>query len=158
MKIEDLTILPAWKDCFIAKKNKNGTMSVQRKALTNQEMLEVVAFYGGNRLETGFKQDILLQDGTKVVIVHTEHDKEIKAEKNIWHPIGEKADGGRFVVFYDTDGDYMSPPSRCLLGFDSDFVKAMNKKYGANYDMWAYKDDLAPKKQKEEYCDEKDNV
>jgi len=41
----------------------------------------------------------------------------------------------------------MSPPSRSAFGFDSDFVNAMNKKYGANYNMWAYKDDLAPKKE-----------
>lgn len=146
MKIEDLTICSSWMDCFIAKKNKNGTMSVQRKALTDREMLEVVSFYGGNRLETGYKQEIPLQDGTKVVIVHTELDKDVKAEKKIWHPIGEKADGSKFVVLYDTEGGYMSPPARCAFGFDSDFVKAMNKKYGANYDMWAYKADLEPKK------------
>ena len=148
MKIEDLTICPAWMDCFIAKKNKNGTMSVQRKALSDQEMLEVVAFYGGNRLETGYKQDIPLEDGTKVVIVHTEHDKEVKTEKTLWHPIGEKADGSKFVVLYDTEGGYMSPPSRSAFGFDSDFVNAMNKKYGANYTMWAYMDDIKPKLKK----------
>ena len=146
MKIEDLTICSSWMDCFIAKKNKNGTMSVQRKALTDREMLEVVSFYGGNRLETGYKQEIPLHDGTKVVIVHTELDKDVKAEKKIWHPIGEKADDSKFVVLYDTECGYMSPPARCAFGFDSDFVKAMNKKYGANYDMWAYKDDLEPKK------------
>ena len=150
MKIEDLTICTGGMNCFIAKKNKNGTMSVQRKELNDRELLVVVAFYGCNRLEAGFKQDIPLKDGTKVVIVHTEHDKEVKAEKIIWHPIGEKADGSKFVVLYDTKGGYMSPPSRSFFGFDLDFVKAMNKKYGANYDMWAYKDDLAPKKKKEE--------
>ena len=67
-------------DCFIAKKNKNGTMSVQRKALTDNEMLEVVAFYGSNRLETGYKQDLPLRDGTKVVIVHTEGDNDMPFE------------------------------------------------------------------------------
>jgi hypothetical protein len=73
--------------------------------------------------------------------------QSIKREKAIWHPIDEKADSSKFVVFYDVNGGYMSPPSRCLLGYDTDFVKAMNKKHGANYTMWAYKDDLAPKKQ-----------
>ena len=67
--------------------------------------------------------------------------------KKVWHNIDEKADGSKFVVLYDTDGGYMSPPSRSLFGFDSDFINAMNKKYGANYTMWAYRDDLAPKKE-----------
>lgn len=150
MKIEDLTICPAWMDCFIAKKNKDGTMSAQRKALTDQEMLEVIAFYGGNKLENGFLQEIPLRDGTKVAIVHTDNEKDIKTDKPIWHPIDEKADGSKFVVLYDEDGGYMSPPSRCAFGFDSDFVNTMCKKYGANYTMWAYKDDLAPKKKTRE--------
>lgn len=67
--------------------------------------------------------------------------------KKVWHNIDEKADGSKFVVLYDTDGGYMSPPSRSVFGFDSDFINAMNKKYGANYTMWAYRDDLAPKKE-----------
>lgn len=64
----------------------------------------------------------------------------------IWHPIDEKADGTKFVVLYDVEVGYMSPASRCAFGFDSMFINAMNKKYGANYTMWAYKDDLAPKR------------
>lgn len=146
MKVEDLTICSAWLDCFIAKKNKNGTISAQRKALSEEEMLEVVAFYGSHKLETGYKLELPLKDGTKVVIVHTDSEKEIKAEKTVWHPIEEKADSGKFVVLYDADGGYMSPPSRCILGFDAMFVGAMNKEYGANYTMWAYMEDLVPKK------------
>lgn len=133
-------------DCFIAKKNKNGTMSVQRKALTDREMLEVVAFYGSNRLETGFKLDVPLNDGTKVVIVHTEQDKVVKTEKVIWHTLDEKADLSKSILMYDPNGDFMSPPVRCPFSFDDFFVKTMNKKYGANYQMWAYMDDLTPKK------------
>lgn len=72
---------------------------------------------------------------------------KIEAMPSVWHSIDEKADSSKVVVFYDVDGGYMSPPSRCLLGFDSMFVNAMNKKYGANYTMWAYKDDLAPTKE-----------
>ena len=71
----------------------------------------------------------------------------IEAMPKVWHSINEKADGSKYVVFYDVDGGYMSPPSRCLLGFDSMFVNAMNKKHEANYTMWAYKDDLAPNKE-----------
>ena len=67
------------------------------------------------------------------------------ATESVWHPISEKADGSKFVVLYDIEGGYMSPASKCVLGFDSMFINAMNKKYGANYTMWAYKDDLAPK-------------
>lgn len=72
---------------------------------------------------------------------------KIEAMPSVWHSIDEKADSSKFVVLYDVDGGYMSPPSRCMLGFDSMFVNAMNKKYGANYTMWAYKDDLAPTKE-----------
>ena len=72
---------------------------------------------------------------------------KIEAMPNVWHSIDEKADSSKFVVLYDVNGGYMSPPSRCILGFDSMFINAMNKKYGANYTMWAYKDDLAPNKE-----------
>jgi len=72
---------------------------------------------------------------------------KIEAMPKVWHSIDEKADSSKFVVLYDVDGGYMSPPSRCMLGFDSMFINAMNKKYGANYTMWAYKDDLAPNKE-----------
>lgn len=72
---------------------------------------------------------------------------KIEAMPKVWHSIDEKADSSKFVVLYDVDGEYMSPPSRCMLGFDSWFINAMNKKYGANYTMWAYKDDLVPTKE-----------
>ena len=72
---------------------------------------------------------------------------KIEAMPKVWHSIDEKADSNKSVVLYDVDGGYMSPPSRCMLGFDSMFINAMNKKYGANYTMWAYKDDLAPNKE-----------
>ena len=72
---------------------------------------------------------------------------KIEAMPKVWHSIDEKADSNKFVILYDVAGGYMSPPSRCILGFDSMFINAMNKKHGANYTMWAYKDDLAPIKQ-----------
>lgn len=72
---------------------------------------------------------------------------KIEAMPKVWHSIDEKADCSKFVVLYDINGGYMSPPSRCMLGFDSMFINAKNKEYGANYTMWAYKDDLAPNKE-----------
>ena len=78
MKIEDLTICPSFIDCFIAKKYKNGLMSPQRKALTDEEMLEVVAFYGSHKIETGYKIEIPLRDGTMVVVAHKDIPKEIE--------------------------------------------------------------------------------
>ena len=72
---------------------------------------------------------------------------KIEAMPKVWHSIDERADSSKFVVLYDVNGGYMSPPSRCMLGFDSMFINAMNKKHGANYTMWAYKDDLAPNKE-----------
>ena len=74
---------------------------------------------------------------------------KIEAMPKVWHSIDEKADSSKFVVLYDINGGYMSPPSRCMLGFDLWFINAMNKKYGANYTMWAYKDDLAPIKKED---------
>ena len=74
---------------------------------------------------------------------------KIEAMPKVWHSIDERADSSKFVVLYDVNGGYMSPPSRCMLGFDSMFINAMNKKHGANYTMWAYKDDLAPNKKED---------
>lgn len=89
-------------------------------------------------------------DKTASPVVHTTLQvllAKIEAMPKVWHSVEEKADSSKPVVLYDVDGGYMSPPSRCLLGFDSRFIDAMNKKYGANYTMWAYKDDLAPTKE-----------
>lgn len=74
---------------------------------------------------------------------------KIEAMPKVWHSIDEKADSSKFVVLYDVNGGYMSPPSRCMFGFDSMFINAMNKKHGANYTMWAYKDDLVPNKEED---------
>lgn len=89
-------------------------------------------------------------DGNGFPVVYTTLQvlmAKIEAMPKVWHDINEKADGNKFVVLYDVDGGYMSPPCRCMLGFDSMFINAMNKKHGANYTMWAYKDDLAPIKE-----------
>lgn len=67
-----------------------------------------------------------------------------QADKRIWHTIDEKADLSKFIIMYDPHGGFMSPPVRCPFSFDDFFVKTMNKKYGANYQMWAYMDDVRP--------------
>jgi len=61
--------------------------------------------------------------------------------KEIWHKVSEEANLTRPVVLSDGD-KYMSPP--CTFPFKdmSGFVKAMNKKYKADYTIWAYMDDL----------------
>lgn len=59
----------------------------------------------------------------------------------IWHKVSEEANLTRPVVLSDGD-KYMSPP--CTFPFKdmSGFVKAMNKRYKADYRVWAYMDDL----------------
>ena len=44
-----------------------------------------------------------------------------------------------------THSFYAVPIPNGTLTFDDFFVKTMNKKYGANYTMWAYMDDIKPK-------------
>ena len=68
-----------------------------------------------------------------------------KSKKAVWHTLDEKADLSKSILMYDVDGNFMSPPVRCPFSFDDFFVKTMNKKYGANYQMWAYMDDIKPK-------------
>lgn len=67
-----------------------------------------------------------------------------QANKRTWHTLDEKANLSKSIIMYDPDGDFMSPPVRCPFSFDDLFVKAMNMKYGANYQMWAYMDDIKP--------------
>lgn len=59
----------------------------------------------------------------------------------IWHKVSEEANLTRPVVLSDGD-KYMSPP--CTFPFKdmSGFVNAMNKRYKADYTIWAYMDDL----------------
>lgn len=62
----------------------------------------------------------------------------------VWHTFDDEPDLSKNVLLYDPKGNFMSPPVRCMLGFDDWFVSTMNKKYGANYTMWAYMDDIVP--------------
>ena len=62
----------------------------------------------------------------------------------VWHPISEKAVLSNFVLLYDGQGGFMSPPCRWPFDDFAGFVEAMNKKYGANYTQWAYLKDITP--------------
>ena len=68
----------------------------------------------------------------------------------VWNNINEAADLRRFVVLADTKGGFMSPPVRWPFSYSEEFIKTMNKKYGANYDVWAYMDELCPMLKKKE--------
>ena len=70
MKIEELTICPAVFSCYIAKKLKNGRMSMQRKELTDNEMQEIIVWYARNKLESGHKLEFTFKDGTVVSLSH----------------------------------------------------------------------------------------
>lgn len=61
---------------------------------------------------------------------------------SVWHDISEEANLSEFVLLYDEKDGYMSPPSRFPFKDMLGFVDAMNRKYGANYTKWAYKDDI----------------
>lgn len=73
--------------------------------------------------------------------IYHEQQEQPEFVKEIWHKVSEEANLTRPVVLSDGD-KYMSPP--CTFPFKdmSGFVKAMNKKYKANYTIWAYMDDL----------------
>ena len=62
----------------------------------------------------------------------------------VWHTFDEKPNLSKSVLLYDPNGNYMSPPVTCMLSFNDWFVETMNKKYGANYTMWAYMEDITP--------------
>lgn len=64
----------------------------------------------------------------------------------VWRTFDEKPDLSKSVLLYDPVGNFMSPPLTCMLSFDEMFVSVVNKKYGANYTMWTYKDDITPMK------------
>ena len=76
MKIEDLTICPALFSCYIAKKNKNGTMSESRKELSKQELEEAVVWYAKNHLEPNTKITFSFKDGSAVEVSFKEGNKQ----------------------------------------------------------------------------------
>ena len=80
-------------------------------------------------------------ENTRFVLEKT--DQELQHYR-VWHGLEEKAVLSKFVLLYDPDGGYMSPPSRWPFDDFDGFVEAMNKKYGANYTMWAYIEDIVP--------------
>ncbi len=65
-----------------------------------------------------------------------------KTAPSVWHDISKEANLSEFVLLYDEKDGYMSPPSRFPFKDMLGFVDAMNRKYGAHYTKWAYKDDL----------------
>ena len=78
MKFSEVTICPALFSCFIAKKLKDGKrMSQERKALTDDEMQQVIVWYGENRLEPNTQMQWEFEDGTKIQLRHiNENEKE----------------------------------------------------------------------------------
>ena len=78
MKLSEVTICPALFSCFIAKKLKDGKrMSQERKALTDDEMQQVIVWYGENRLEPNTQMQWEFEDGTKIQLRHiNENEKE----------------------------------------------------------------------------------
>ena len=67
----------------------------------------------------------------------------------VWHSFDETPNLSTSVLLYDPKNNFMSPPVRCAISFDDFFVQVMNKKYGANYTMWAYMDDVTPMRREE---------
>ena len=72
MKVEDLTICPALFSCYIAKKLKGGKMSQERKALTKEEMQDVIAWYAVNEVESGNSLELRLNDGSVITLSYKE--------------------------------------------------------------------------------------
>lgn len=71
----------------------------------------------------------------------------------VWHTFDTKPDLSKPVLLYDPQGNFMSPPVTCLFSFDNMFVRAMNKKYAAEYSLWAYMDDITPMKCEDLYSE-----
>lgn len=76
MKIEELTICPALFSCYIAKKNKNGTMSQSRKELSKGELEEAVVWYAKNYLEPNTRITFSFKDGSVVEVAFKEGEKK----------------------------------------------------------------------------------
>ena len=67
MKAVDYTICPSLGGCYIGRKLRNNTMSPDKKALSDQEMMEVIAWYAMNRVQNQ-PQIIELANGKLVTI------------------------------------------------------------------------------------------
>lgn len=65
----------------------------------------------------------------------------------VWHTFDEKPDLSKSVLLYDIERNWLSlplPHTTCSDEFFEFIVLAMNKRYDANYTMWAYMDDITP--------------
>ena len=71
----------------------------------------------------------------------------------VWHMFDVKPDLSKPILLYDPKNNFMSPPVTCMLSFNDMFVCAMNKKYGANYSLWVYMDDITPMKRENLYSE-----
>lgn len=93
--------------------------------------------YNKNTYSMG-RRDALAEFRNHIVSLLEEQPEFVN---KIWHKVSEEANLTRPVVLSDGD-KYMSPP--CTFPFKdmSGFVNAMNKRYKADYTIWAYMDDL----------------
>lgn len=73
MKAIDYTICPSLGGCYIGRKLKNNTMSPDKKALTDNEMMEVIAWFAQNRVKQG--EPLIIELSNKKLITVTISDK-----------------------------------------------------------------------------------
>jgi hypothetical protein len=62
--------------------------------------------------------------------------------KAVWHPIEEKIDLRKSVLF--TNGSVISSSMRFMIDVVDFWLRDQEKKAGIKYDRWAYADELLP--------------
>lgn len=73
MKAIDYTICPSLGGCYIGRKLRNRTISPDKKALTDEEMMEVIAWFAQNRVKQG--EPLIIELSNKKLITVTISDK-----------------------------------------------------------------------------------
>ena len=78
MKAIDYTILPALGGCYIGRKLRGNTMSPDKKALTDQEMMDVIAWFAMHRVQN---EPLILELSNGKLVTIAVADKVKKNEK-----------------------------------------------------------------------------
>ena len=70
MKIEDVKFCPTNTGMYLGKPLKNGNVSAERRYVKDEEIEDLIAYYGNLKLKVGEAKSFGLSDGTKIVVSH----------------------------------------------------------------------------------------
>lgn len=83
MKLEDVKFCFTNTGMYLEETLKNGNVSSERRYVTDEEIENLIVYYGNQKLKVGESKSFGLSDGTKIVVSHLNGQSMKKIEKYV---------------------------------------------------------------------------